>query len=673
MRIVISVVVDLHAFGNPLQQKVTHLPKKMATCTNSKLHQEKVEEDDKLCTICLELKKDPRLLPCLHSYCKGCLENVHSKSKCPNLSCPQCRADHGIPSEGIAGFPQDQVLANAIQAHITKMQIVGGKPTKKVDISRQCTMCTEDDPATSFCSTCGKFLCEFCQKAHKRLVDFRHHKFTSLSELDQVDKLIATAELPSYCTLHSGEVLKLYCITCQKVICRDCTIVNHRNHEYGFINELRPLVQQGVKTTVARLQAKQREFEAHLTFLKDLESSRNAHSAMLENEITSAFNTYIEDLKTRQAELLSIEQASKEGDLKQIWAQKQHIETTLANLSSAVRYAERLCACPSNMMMLTVQGEAIPRLNSLQCTTWNASDIEISLPNTFSKTELRLSEAGVLKPDSVSVSMRMESSVPSPAPQGYPGAVVAQTQRGTHYSHHNLGFLDDLVPASELGRKQASYYTDRSNVRLGEMVHYIIEVNSSKTNCHIAPSISIRTAMQDHRILYTTRYHGDGVWSLTFKPPCIDQFTTTVSVNNGEVPAQKLVIGNVYSKLTKQERRRHQIPQKVVATAAHTIRVTGALKVGDVVCRGPHWEGGDDDGGVGGLGTITEMILNQTSEPPNAKRRHQAPENVQAFRYTENSQTIGLTVKWENGRVGEYKAQGGCFEVELAPPELSRL
>ena len=55
------------------------------------------------CTVCLEQFKDPKVLPCLHSFCKICLEGlVCREGNAWKLNCPSCwiSVEVSIFSEG---------------------------------------------------------------------------------------------------------------------------------------------------------------------------------------------------------------------------------------------------------------------------------------------------------------------------------------------------------------------------------------------------------------------------------------------------------------------------------------------------------------------------------------------------------------------------------------------
>lgn len=57
------------------------------------------------CGICLDTLECPRTLPCLHTFCEGCLEQLVTGAL--PLSCPTCRIPVARPRGGVTGFPYD--------------------------------------------------------------------------------------------------------------------------------------------------------------------------------------------------------------------------------------------------------------------------------------------------------------------------------------------------------------------------------------------------------------------------------------------------------------------------------------------------------------------------------------------------------------------------------------
>jgi len=62
--------------------------------------------ETKECPICKDEIQNPRLLPCIHSFCLGCLER-YCRDSLPgdDVPCPVCRTDFEIPEKGLADLP----------------------------------------------------------------------------------------------------------------------------------------------------------------------------------------------------------------------------------------------------------------------------------------------------------------------------------------------------------------------------------------------------------------------------------------------------------------------------------------------------------------------------------------------------------------------------------------
>ena len=101
--------------------------------------------------------------------------------------------------------------------------------------SLECDNCESGDAPVNRCATCCHFLCEICTAAHKRGRSTKTHRLLSLEEAKGEGPAAVTR--PSLCKEHDGEVLKLFCETCDEAICRDCTIVKHREHKYTFVKD----------------------------------------------------------------------------------------------------------------------------------------------------------------------------------------------------------------------------------------------------------------------------------------------------------------------------------------------------------------------------------------------------------------------------------------------------
>ncbi|KAI8499891.1 hypothetical protein Bbelb_222080 [Branchiostoma belcheri] len=56
------------------------------------------------CQVCLEDFKQPKMLPCLHTFCQPCLEKLLAAEPVGKLDCPTCRQDVPLPQNGVQGL-----------------------------------------------------------------------------------------------------------------------------------------------------------------------------------------------------------------------------------------------------------------------------------------------------------------------------------------------------------------------------------------------------------------------------------------------------------------------------------------------------------------------------------------------------------------------------------------
>ncbi|KAE8295229.1 Tripartite motif-containing protein 59 [Larimichthys crocea] len=82
-------------------------------------------EEDLTCSVCYSLFSDPRVLPCSHTFCKTCLDNLLQAStnysiwrplRLP-LKCPNCRSVVELPPTGVEALPTNVCLRAIIEKY----------------------------------------------------------------------------------------------------------------------------------------------------------------------------------------------------------------------------------------------------------------------------------------------------------------------------------------------------------------------------------------------------------------------------------------------------------------------------------------------------------------------------------------------------------------------------
>ena len=106
-----------------------------------------------MCSVCLDEFKDPRALPCLHTFCLDCLVGLCAST--PNhgaVKCPMCKEEHVIPQNGAQGFRKNFIIKNFME--VNKTEEVHVKPT----------MCKQHPSLelTHYCEDCSQASCIQC-------------------------------------------------------------------------------------------------------------------------------------------------------------------------------------------------------------------------------------------------------------------------------------------------------------------------------------------------------------------------------------------------------------------------------------------------------------------------------------------------------------------------------
>ncbi|KAE9551605.1 hypothetical protein FO519_005179 [Halicephalobus sp. NKZ332] len=122
------------------------------------------------CAICLDRYKQPKLLPCHHSFCLPCLES-YADSVHRNFKCPECRAEHQIPYDGVKAFQTNYTLTKFLDIHLEATDENAEQLEayiQRYNLER-CKICDEK-AELEICHHCERKSCKECRTAHMEMV-----------------------------------------------------------------------------------------------------------------------------------------------------------------------------------------------------------------------------------------------------------------------------------------------------------------------------------------------------------------------------------------------------------------------------------------------------------------------------------------------------------------------
>ena len=207
------------------------------------------------CAYCSELLVDPRMLPCLHSFCLPCLVKVcEIKGTNETLECPTCNEKALLQSDGVYDFRKD--LRKAYEAEVAEYMVKLGSNKE------ECDRCVRKNtgPAIAFCTNCREFLCKSCKEEHHSWRKTLNHEIITTGEekgnKNASDLFNQSIEQLSQCPRPDHEVLKYYCGKCEELICRDCIELDHNDHrsQCKLVKSVAAQAMEGLKEGLGRSQ-----------------------------------------------------------------------------------------------------------------------------------------------------------------------------------------------------------------------------------------------------------------------------------------------------------------------------------------------------------------------------------------------------------------------------------
>ena len=321
-------------------------------------------EEQLTCPVCLDHYTNPKTLPCLHSFCQDCLEGLplDKKNETYYLSCPTCRHCTELPEEGAGAFPVAFTLNNLKEIYSLMKKVADPQQVT-------CDNCTSAN-ATGYCKDCSKFMCADCISTHKKWADFSKHQLTSLDEVtasvSSTSQLLAPAkqEVTLTCSTHNKK-MKLYCETCDSVICRDCTVRTHKDHEYDLVSASYTKHCQELEGSLNPVKGKIEGLKKVLSALAEREGEIRERGEGVLEEIHEMVEEMMNVL--RESERKLTEQAKRVTDdkLKVLSEQMKSAETSLSLLEDVEDYVEQSLKTGSPQQVLRSKKQMIERMSEV--------------------------------------------------------------------------------------------------------------------------------------------------------------------------------------------------------------------------------------------------------------------------------------------------------------------
>uniref|UniRef100_A0AAX7UUA5 E3 ubiquitin-protein ligase TRIM33 n=1 Tax=Astatotilapia calliptera TaxID=8154 RepID=A0AAX7UUA5_ASTCA len=291
------------------------------------------------CAVCKQSLQsrdcEPKLLPCLHSFCLKCIPQPdrqisvqvpgpHGQTDTHIVNVMRCSVCH-------QDYKQSDIIDNYFVKDTTEATSTSDEKAAQV-----CTSCEDNAGTIGFCVECGEWLCKTCVEAHQRVKITKDHKIRTKEDADSVS---TSEQRPVFCPIHKQEPLKLFCETCDTLTCRDCQLLEHKEHRYQFLEEAFQNHKSIIDTTMAKLQEKKNFVHYSVSQVQSRLKELNETHRKVEHEIKIAVFTLINEINKKGKSLLQqLESVTKERSMRLV---AQHKDTT--QLAQQIHHVLNFC------------------------------------------------------------------------------------------------------------------------------------------------------------------------------------------------------------------------------------------------------------------------------------------------------------------------------------------
>ena len=292
--------------------------------------------EDLSCKICYETFKEPKQLPCLHSFCVACLNRL-AETRVVNgkIQCSLCQREIDVPESGtFENFPSSFYINSLLDV----------LAIKECGLTRvTCGNCDKKSEQSSYCFDCSKFWCGECLNGHNILRENKQHRVTALPDF-QAQDFEDVLKRPGICKKenHESNVLKYYCNTCEEASCQICLNLEHGGHEIKHLKAVTGDEKAKIRAQVERAKTVIEQFTEDIAIAEADWLQSQANVEAVKRDVNSCTEEMIRVIREEQRRLITEADNTNKEEQDRLTANKEKIRNQIQKIESAMKQAELL-------------------------------------------------------------------------------------------------------------------------------------------------------------------------------------------------------------------------------------------------------------------------------------------------------------------------------------------
>ena len=288
------------------------------------------------CPVCKDIFKDPKQLPCLHSFCLHCLRHWHQTSGGQNaFRCPKCQALSRVPASGdLKDLPTSFYLNGLID-------VLAIKECNTTQVT--CGNCDKKSSEASYCFQCCMFYCEQCLIGHNMMRNNKDHRILAVKQFQEKD-YEDVLKRPMFCPIqgHEKKELEYVCKKCETTVCPTCVMLDHTGHTLKLIEEEAEV--QKIEMT-ALIQEQRQNLQAKMNVVTQLDEDCVKLVQQSENlirDVETFADNLIKTIQAKKQNIISEVENETRKSLESLTKKRTEIEDEIKTIELSLETVENL-------------------------------------------------------------------------------------------------------------------------------------------------------------------------------------------------------------------------------------------------------------------------------------------------------------------------------------------
>ena len=185
--------------------------------------------------------------------------------------------------------------------------------------------------------------------------------------------MVTPKRVTTLCTRHPTEPIKIYCETCDELICRDCTVKTHRNHNYDLIPDAFPKHRDTILACLQPVKTELASVVKTISKLKARSGRLDGQGVEAKGKVDAEIDQLLAILEAHRRDLHSEIDGKVHQGKKELVVQIDQHELRQAQLSSCVEFVEGSLQSGTQQEVLSMKRQVVAANTANGLTSLNPS------------------------------------------------------------------------------------------------------------------------------------------------------------------------------------------------------------------------------------------------------------------------------------------------------------